>query len=311
MSELLDILLNVLSPIFMVVGAAALIGWRWRPDIRAVSALLVYVFVPALSFKTLLQLEIDGITGLIGGPFGQAFVHITLLAVCANLMALGVARAFGLDRQTSAAFALSASQINAGNYGIPLCTFAFGSQGGAFALLFYVSSSIINNMAGIFIASSGSVNMRRALANVFSVPTTWGAVIALTMNLFNLSLPLNVERAVFLAADATLPVMLALLGLILGQMDVRTLNVPWRWVSAACGLRLIGGAMLGFIIAGALGFTGVFHAVAVLESSVPTAVLANALAAEFGADARFTSAATLISTLASLGTITILVAILR
>jgi predicted permease len=51
--------------------------------------------------------------------------------------------------------------------------------------------------------------------------------------------------------------------------------------------------------------------VAILQCAVPTAVMANALAAEFGSDAQFTSAVTLISTLASIVTLTFLIAILR
>jgi hypothetical protein len=311
MSELLEILLNVLAPIFLLVGAAAWIGQRFKPDPRAVSNLLVYLFVPALSFKTLYQLEAGSLAELVTGEFGRAFLHITLLVAIMSAIALGLGRAFGLDRRTTSAFTLASSQMNAGNYGIPLCTFAFGPEGGALALLFYVSSSISSNMVGTFVASSGSVGFGRAAANVLRVPTTWGALLAITLNLLNAPLPLTLERAVFLASDATLPAMLALLGLLLGQMSLRTLRVPWRWVFAACGLRLIGGAVLGALVASGLGFGGLFYAVAVTQSSVPTAVLANALAAEFGSDAQFTSAATLISTLASLGTMTILIAVLR
>lgn len=311
MLELIDVLVNVLTPIFLLVGVTAFIGRRFKPDPRAVSNLLVYVFVPALSFQTLIGLDIDGFLGIVTGDFGRAFAHITLLVLVMSAIAWGLASAFKLDRRTRSAFALSASQLNAGNYGIPLCTFAFGPEGGALALLFYVSSSIIGNMVGTFIASSGAVSPGAAALNVFRVPTTWGAVIALVMNALAVPLPLPIERGIGLAADATLPGMLALLGLILGQMQVRTLRVPWRWVGVASALRLVGGALVGVVVANGLGFTGLLYAVAVAQSAVPTAVLANALAAEFGSDTHFTSAATLITTLASIGTMAVLVAVLR
>ncbi len=311
MSELFDILFNVLAPIFILVGVTAYIGRRFRPDSRSASTLLIYLFVPALSFKTLIQLDIDGLGDIITGDFGKAFAQVGLLVLAMTLIGMGLGALLKMDKRTTSAFTLSISQINAGNYGIPICTFAFGAEGGAFALLFYVSSSIIGNSLGTFVASRGAVGFKESVGNVFRVPSIWSVVIALTLNILNIPLPQPVERALFLASDATLPVMLSLLGLLLGQMEIRRLNVPWRWVILACAIRLIGGALIGFVLAGVMGFSGILYAVAVVQSSVPTAVMANALASQFGSDAQFTSAATLLSTLASIGTITLLIAVLR
>jgi hypothetical protein len=311
MNEFIDILLNVLAPIFMLVGASAFIGRRFKLDPRGVSTLLIYLFVPALSFKTLIQLDIRGIEDIITGDFGRVFIHTAILMV--GMTALGMALTTWLKtgRRVGSAFSLVISMPNAGNYGIPMCTFAFGSDGGAFALLFYVSSSIVVNSVGTFVASSGGMGFRQAAANIFRVPSIWGVIIALAMNILNIPLPQPLERSIFLAADATLPVMLSLLGFLLGQMDVRSLDVSWRLVALACVLRLVGGAVIGFILAGLLGFTGVLYAVAVLESAMPTAVMANALSAQFGSDTQFTSAVTLVSTLLSIGTMTLLIALLR
>lgn len=311
MNEFIDILLNVLAPIFMLVGATAFIGRKFKLDPRGVSTLLIYLFVPALSFKTLIQLDIDGIGDIITGDFGRAFAHIALLMLTMTLLGMALTLWLGVKRDVRSAFALVISMPNAGNYGIPMCTFAFGPEGGAFALLFYVSSSIVVNSLGTFVASSGALDFRSAVWNVFRVPSIWGVAIALTLNILNIPLPQSLERGIFLAADATLPVMLSLLGFLLGQMQIRQLDVPWRLVMLACGLRLIGGAILGFILAGLLGFTGVLYAVAVLIAAMPTAVMASALAAQFGSDAKFTSAVTLVSTLASIGTMTLLIAVLR
>lgn len=311
MNEFIDILLNVLAPIFMLVGVTAFIGRKFKLDPRGVSTLLIYVFVPALSFKTLIQLDIGGIDDIITGEFGQVFVYTAILMVGMTVLGLLLTTWLGVKRQVRSAFALVISMPNAGNYGIPMCTFAFGAEGGALALLFYVSSSIVVNSLGTFVASSGALDFKQAVGNVFRVPSIWGVIIALTMNILNIPLPQSLERGIFLAADATLPVMLALLGFLLGQMDIQRLDVPWLWVTVACVIRLIGGAIIGFLLAGVMGFTGILYAVAVLEAAMPTAVMANALAAQFGSDSQFTSAVTLISTLASIGTMTLLIAILR
>jgi hypothetical protein len=52
--------------------------------------------------------------------------------------------------------------------------------------------------------------------------------------------------------------------------------------------------------------SGVTRQVAIIQASMPTAVLTSVLAAEFGADAEFTAAVVLVSTLTSIVTLTIL-----
>ena len=42
MTDLLSIILNVLSPIFLVAGLGFFVAKRWNPDTRIVSLLLVY-----------------------------------------------------------------------------------------------------------------------------------------------------------------------------------------------------------------------------------------------------------------------------
>jgi malate permease and related proteins len=308
-SELLDILFNVISPIFLIVGIAFLIGKRFNPDPRTLSTVLIYLFIPALSFRTMMQLPIDGVADIINGDFGRAFAQITLASLIMMTIGMGIGRLLNLDRRTGSAFTLSVTQLNAGNLGIPLNTFAFGAAGGEIALLFYVSSAMAGNMIGVFIASRGEQSVGAALLNVLRVPVSLAALAGLVMNTINVSLPLPVERSLFLLADATLPGMIVLLGLLISRMVVK--DARWKLVALASAIRLLGGAAVGFILATLLGQTGVAYPVAILQCAVPTAVMANALATEFGGDAQFTSAVTLISTLASIVTLTFLIAILR
>jgi predicted permease len=308
-SELLDILFNVISPIFLIVGIAFVIGKRFNPDPRTLSTVLIYLFIPALSFRTMVQLPIEGVSDIVNGDFGRAFLQITLASLIMMTVGMGVGRLLKLDRRTGSAFTLSVTQLNAGNLGIPLNTFAFGAAGGEIALLFYVSSAMAGNMIGVFIASRGEQSIGVALLNVLRVPVSLAALVGLVMNTVNVSLPLPIERSLFLLADATLPGMIVLLGLLISRMAVR--DARWKLVALAAAIRLLGGAAVGFILATVLGQTGLAYPVGILQCAVPTAVMANALATEFGGDAQFTSAVTLISTLASIVTLTFLIAILR
>jgi predicted permease len=308
-SELLQIFIDVIVPIFLIVGAAFWVGRRLNPDIRSLSTVLIYLFIPALSFRTMIRLPIDGVQDVVTGEFGRAFAQIALLVAIMWVVAAVVGRMLKLDRRTGSAFTLSITQINAGNLGIPLNTFAFGAVGSEMALLYYVSSAIIGAVTGVFIASRGQKSVMGALWNVIRVPASTSALLGLALNVFDVAMPLPLDRAISLLGDGTIPGMIVLLGLLISRIRIR--HAPWKLVSLAALIRLFGGAAIGVALAQVLGVTGIQYNVAVLQSAVPTAVMANALAAEFGSDAEFTSAATLVGTLASIGTLTLWIALLR
>ena len=79
----------------------------------------------------------------------------------------------------------------------------------------------------------------------------------------------------------------------------------------ALGLRLIGGPLVAAGIAKLFGFTGETAAVLILGASAPTAINTALLAHEFKAEGGFAAAAVFYSTLLSIVTVTIVVAVLK
>ncbi len=313
--QLLSIMLNVIGPIFLVVGIAYIIGKRFKPSPRGLSVFLIYFFVPALVFKGIYETELSG--GEMGGIAGV----VIGVALVMMLIGLGAARLMNYSEKSESALVLTLILVNAANYGIPLNTFAFGDEGGSAAIIYYVMSAILGNIAGVYFASRGSVPAREALLNVFKVPIGYAALIGLTANLAEVELPLILQRGIIdLAAGAAIPGMLALLGLQLSRVSLRvpenlkdkadTLATDFKAVLLASGLRLLVAPFIALGLALLFGLSGTTYNVAVVESSMPTAVLASALATEFGADAQYVSAVTLVSTLLSILTLTVLIAFL-
>ncbi len=302
MAELLGIIWNVIAPIFLVAGVAYAIGRQLKPDPRSISPFLIYLFTPALVFRSLYETELTGgeIGGLIGVVLGLSFFMM--------LIGIGTARLLKYDMRTESAQVLTLIMVNAANYGIPLNTFAFGVVGGQVATVYYVINAMMSNVVGVFFASRGSVSLRDALLNVVRVPIIYAAVLGLALNILNVELPTIIRRSVIeIAADAAIPVMLALLGL---QLSRARLTGRIRAISLAAGLRLLVGPVIGAGLALLFGLSGLTFKVAVVESSMPTAVLASALATQFGGDAEFVSAVTLVSTLASVITLSVLIFLL-
>jgi predicted permease len=155
----------------------------------------------------------------------------------------------------------------------------------------------------VFLASFGKLSARLALRNVFTVPLIYAALLGLAVNVSGVDMPLPVTRAVELLADATIPAMLTVLGVQLSRASIRGRFQPILMASA---LRLLLGPLIAVGLAALFGLSGLTRQVAIVQSAMPTAVVTGVLAVEFGADAELVTATILVSTLASIVTLTVL-----
>jgi len=312
--QLLSIMLNVIAPIMLVMSIGYLIGKKFNPDPRSISVFLIYLFTPSLVFKGVYQAELSG------ALFGVAGVALSS-AVSMAIIGFLVARFLNYTTREESSLILTITLVNAANYGISLNTFAYGDVGGGIAIFYYVVSALIGNVFGVFFASRGTVPVTDALSNVFKVPILYAAIIGLILNYYNVELPLILSRSIIdIAAPASIPLMLGLLGLQLSRVQFGknvtsdekdpTLASKLSAVLLASGLKLLVAPFIAIGFALLFGLSGLNFNVAVLESSMPTAVLASALATQFGGDARFVSAVTLVGTLASILTLSVLIFLL-
>jgi malate permease and related proteins len=82
-------------------------------------------------------------------------------------------------------------------------------------------------------------------------------------------------------------------------------------LSWALGLRLLAGPVVAALLCHGFGFHGEEALVLILSAAFPTAVNIALLAHEFQADPQFAAAVVFYSTLASMVTVTCLIAVLR
>ena len=104
-------------------------------------------------------------------------------------------------------------------------------------------------------------------------------------------------RAVELVGSGAVPVMLLILGIQLSRLSLADSR---RAIADATLLRLAVAPVLAMGIAVLLGMQGVVRQVGILEASMPAAMTATILAAEFDAAPRFAAGAVFSTTLASL-----------
>jgi predicted permease len=299
-ASLLSILLNVISPIVLIAAAGYALGRGLKVEPRALARATLYIFSPALVFTSAYRSKLE-----------SEFIAITVYAVFTTLvmgaLCLVIVKVLRYDRVTASAFELSVLFFNAGNYGLPLVLFAFGEEGLARAVLFFTVVAAQTHTLAVFIAARGTARSRDAVWNVFRLPLVYAFTFGFLANQFGLVLPAPIVKAVELTGNAAVPVLLTVLGIELSRIQIQQDRGA---IGIATIARLAIAPLVAFALTGALGITGITRAVCIIQASMPTAVNATILAVEFDARPNLVAGTVFVSTVASVITLTILLAML-
>jgi hypothetical protein len=291
----IDVLWQVIAPIFLAAGAGYVLARRLGIAARQLSRVAFYLFSPCLIFDRLSH------TSLSAADLGQLALFAALAIAGSTLVAWIVARLMRYGRTETLAFMLVVMAGNAGNYGLAANQFAFGPEALEPALIYFAISSLAISSVGVYLVASGRRTAMEAARNVLGVPLFYASLAGLAVWALHLRLPAPIERSVSLLGQAAVPVMLVVLGMQLAGVQLR--NDLGR-ISLAALIKLVGGALIGLALANALGLAGVNRQSAILQSAMPTAVMATVLAGEYDVEQEFTAGVVLVSTLASMVTIT-------
>ena len=129
---------------------------------------------------------------------------------------------------------------------------------------------------------------------------------ALLANALQLQMPLVFARPIELLAATMIPTMVVALGVQLAGAGLPRISLDMILASA---IRLIAGPLLALALAAPFGVAGLERSVGVIQSAMPTAVLASIIAFENDLIPEFVITTVLFSTLASVVTLTIVLAL--
>lgn len=296
-----EIAYNIVLPVFLIAGIVVALDRTITLDVKTLSRYVVYLFTPFMIFDSMANTQLAG--GDVLKLVGVAWVMSAAVA----LVAWQVARWRGFDRRMESSFVLACALVNAGNYGVPLNTFAFGAAGEERAVVFFTATAIVSYTLGVFLASRGTLSTRAALMNVLKVPMPYAAALGLLVNVAGLTLDVPFQRAVSVLGQAAVPTMLAVLGMQLSRTIIRRDQIGPALL--ASGLRLVMAPVIAFGLTVLLGMHGVTQDVAIVESAMPTAVIGGVIATEFNGEAQFVTTTILLNTLLSMFTLSVLLSL--
>ena len=301
MSLLTGILANNILPIFIAIGAGYALARFTILTPSALSKSVFYIFTPCLAYTMLTGATIEA----------NEISRIALVSVSVSLVSAGlafaVARALKLGRTMTTALMLTAMFTNAGNYGLSLNLLAFGEEALQRATVYFVTSSIMVNTVGIFLASSGKLSLRQALAALLKYPTIYAVIIAALSVISGIKLPAPIMIPVEVLAGASIPVMLVLLGV--HMAEVKGIE-QIKLAGVASALRLVVAPLVAITMVTLLDLTGPARQAAVLQASMPSAIVVTVLAIEFDVEPGFVTSSVVLATLLSPITLTLIVAFL-
>lgn len=301
MSELFALFFNNLFPILLAASIGFALAKWLKINPRPLSQIIFYVFSPVLVFDLIINSRLSNQDIL------RTLVFAIVLMICVGLLTWLIGGILRLDRRTLAAVMITAMFMNAGNYGLPLTSFAFGETALAFASVFFVVNAMFTNTVGIVIASSGSMSVVNAIKGLVKFPAIYALILGILFLQFGWKLSYGLDRSVTLLSNASIPCMLVLLGMQLVNIRLDGQVLPLILTSS---MRLLIAPLLAFGLTRLFGMTGPSYQAVVLEAAMPVAVLTTILATEFDAEPTFVTTAVLVTTLLSPLTLTPLLAFL-
>jgi predicted permease len=299
-----------IAPLFavVVIGAAAT---RWgvfgdigggeeppRTAIRTLNRFALYVAYPALIFSELTSPALEVFAaGRFVGAHAAAFCA---MAVVAGAVARRVAA------PVAGAITLASLYGNIAYLGIPFCTAAFGGSATGLAALSASTHAALGLAVGpwLLVGAGERGALGAALRRVARLPLVWVPAVALAARVLPDAWvePLRVVATPL--GQAAPPVALFMLGAYLAVEGRSALSERGGGVATAV-LKLGVYPATTWAVAAALGVDGLALQVMVVQAAMPTAITTFALASELRSGERVTARAIVLTSIASVATLTL------
>ncbi len=291
--NLVPTVLAIVAPVFLL----AAVGFAWvkagfEYRVEFVTRLAMTLSVPCLIFVAMMKTTVDP-AALTSISLAAAVAYLALTAIFWGIVI--VAR---LDRSTYLAPLIFG---NTGNLGLPLALFAFGEQGLGLAVVVFAVMAIFSFTFGIWmVAGAGS------FARVLREPMVGATLLGALFLWQGWRTPVWLTNTLELAGQMAIPLMLITLGVAVARLRP-------RGFAFALVLSLVKAALctvLAWGIGRWFGLGDPAFAVLVLQVATPVAVTSYLIAEKYQADAEAVAGLVVMSTLISVITLPLTLAVL-
>lgn len=301
---LIEIITQILIPVFLLMGVGALVNRFLALDLTTLNRLTFHVLAPGIVFLKLAETELD--VSSLGIVAGFSMLHL-LIMMAASWWVFSR----GAFRPERPILVMGAIFYNAGNYGFPLAQLAFGDFGVSVMAIILAVQIVTNFTFGLWLVGVGQGSWKTILKEVLRVPLIYTIVIALLVNMLDVTLPQPIYLSLKYLGDGLIPVALLSLGMQLARTRAFG-RLPS--LAAITVTRLLVSPLLavGMAILAAPFLPPAFASIApvlVVGLGLPVAVNAYVIAAEYNCQPEFASQSIFWTTILSAFTLTLWLAL--
>ncbi|MFO1086811.1 MAG: AEC family transporter [Reyranellaceae bacterium] len=303
-----------MTSVFLPLALIALLGVVLRQLIpsmednrRAMNQMVLYVFLPALVFHSIM-----------GVPLDRLFYEIPLVAASGVFVCLVVGflvfHWLPIPGPTKGAMILAAAFGNVTYFGLPVLLGTFIGKAvevTEVAVLYEVTKSSLNLTIGAMIAiaygSGEAVTFRKTALEALKLPPVWALALAIVWKWSGIPCPDFLLQTTALLATTVTGIMMLSLGMAL-KFE------PTRLMALALPVSAIKLLLSPFVVSLAvvpIGLTGIFRDAAILEGAMPSQLLSFIIAGRFKLDEQTMAFVIMADTVLAFATLPLVHAFLR
>ena len=248
-------LFEVIFPVFFVIGIGYYLG-KNNPNIDTnfITNFAGNIGTPAMIFYTVTT------TGITLTVFIHYFTYA--LIMIGGFAIIGLILLFFLNKDLSMELP-PLILPNTGNMGVPICLFAYGTQGLGVASAIASVIILFHFTLGVFLAKK-----KFSFDVVLKSPPVYAIIVSVLFLYFKIDTPLFLENTTFLLTYATIFLVLMSLGIALTRFKFSLKN------SIILSLCRVGvGPIIAFIIIYYFELSGFAAGVLLIQSAMPSAIL--------------------------------------
>jgi len=199
------------------------------------------------------------------------------------------------DIKERAIFSIAGFVGNTGNIGIPLGIALFGEQSVIYTTLINIANVFVVYILGVYIYSRGSFSIRASLLNIVKIPIIPVSMVAILLNINNITFSLQIEEFFKMGAYAGIVLQLFLLGTFLEGIKIRDLHP--RLLIGTITQKFIIIPLFTFVVLHFTDLPLLVQGVILMEMMVPLAVANINLASLYDCRPKDVTSLILLSTL--------------
>ena len=285
--------LSIVFPVFSIIGLGFIFARFKKISLEPVIEILLYLTIPALVISSLTKRHLV--------PSELVIVSLAASGVVVGTGLVSLIYLRIINRKELKGFYLPTMFMNSGNMAFPIALLAFGEEGLAIAIIYYVAISLLVYSLGIYIAKG-----QGGISEIFKLPLIYASIAGITINLTDTSLPKSILSTVEILGSATIPLMLISLGYRLHSTPLTLLNIS----IAGALIRIAGGGLVAYLITILFGIDGLNQKIIILSSSMPSAVINFIVSYRYKLHSELVASIISISTVLSLITTPVILAMI-